>query len=218
MTELELALALKECDGNMVMAAKVLGLNKETVNERIKRSPQLFAMYGARSDFDPSGAEVPEVNDIDTITRTARNLPIAMEGHERAEQIMAQDRELMRTGLAAAGIKPETIEKIRSLDGLAANSGRMVSASLDYTHRLHIWSTAALFEEMMYIRDHHLRAEGQDPMVTVFWQRAFNEIADLLGKSNDRTMNTASALAAMMKARSKDRPDSAGSPKAKPGW
>lgn len=216
-SDLEFALALKKCDGDRKLVANVLGLAKASVDDRIKNNPELSALYGGGSSKNGGGVPRPDPTELSTMTRTPADIPSLIEGSDRAEALMAQDREIMRAGLQAAGIKPETIERIRSLDGLAKNSGRMISASLDYTHRLHIFSTAALFEEMIYIRDTHLRNTGADPMVTVFWQRAFNEIADLLGKSNDRTMNTAQALAAMMKNQDGGKKNGSG-PKSKPGW
>lgn len=205
--------ALKASEGNQSLAAKVLGVDKTVVGSWIENHKELFALYGS-----VDGSKIVELDESSVLVRDKGDIPSLVENSHRAEEMMKQDRELMRTSLKAAGISPGTIEKIRSLDGLATNTGRMVSASLDYTHRLHIFATAALLEEMIYIRETHLRDPNIDGMVKVFWQRAFNEIADLLGKANDRTMNTASALAAMMKSRSKDQPGASANPKGKPGW
>ncbi len=219
-------LAIKMSEGNLALAAKALGLSKSAVVNRMKRMPHMIALYGGLRAGGRGESEAPEAPDEETtIVRTPEQLPPMIELDTRAEEIMKQDREMLRNGLQAAGIMPATIEKIRSLDGLARNAGSLLSASLDYTHRLHIYSTAALFEEMVYIRDTYLRPgttdnprPALDPMERVFWQRAFNEIADLLGKSNDRTMSSTQAMVAMMKAQEGGRSNKRGEGKAKPGF
>ena len=213
-TDREYELALKLSDGNMHLAARGLGVCDNTVWIYVQRHPHLMALYGAQVE----GKEVAEPTELSTMVRTPADIPSMIENSERAEMIMAQDREMLRDGLFKAGIKAETITRIRALDKLAKNAGSLLSASLDYTHRLHIYATAALFEEMIYIRDTKLRDSKMDPMAQVFWQRAFNEIADLLGKSNDRTMASTQAMVAMMKAKSGQPHSISGSAKAKPGW
>ncbi len=214
-------------EGNISLAAKALGLSTASVKNRMKRMPHMIALYdGLRSGVTGEEDATPEApNEETTIVRTPEQLPPMIELDTRAEEIMKQDREMLRNGLQAAGIMPATIEKIRSLDGLARNAGSLLSASLDYTHRLHIYSTAALFEEMVYIRDTYLRPGTEadpkpvlDPMERVFWQRAFNEIADLLGKSNDRTMSSTQAMVAMMKASKDGGAGGKREGKAKPGF
>lgn len=206
-------------NGNTRLMGRALEMDHKMVQRRIERSPKLFALYGNRVEGAP---EIEAPTELETVVRTPETLPPEIVNSERAEEMMKQDRELLRSGLQAAGIKSETIDKMRALDGLARNAGSFLSVSLDYTHRLHIYSTAALFEEMVYIRETYLRP-GQDgkpkydPMVMVFWQRAFNEIADLLGKSYDRTLAGTQAMVAMMKARGKTPGAPAGA-KSKPGW
>jgi hypothetical protein len=213
---------MKLSEGSMKLASKALDISEPALAYRIKRSKILSALYCGTT----TGETPPAPNEETTIVRTPEQLPPMIELDTRAEEIMKQDREMLRNGLQAAGIMPATIEKIRSLDGLARNAGSLLSASLDYTHRLHIYSTAALFEEMVYIRDTYLRPGTEadpkpalDPMERVFWQRAFNEIADLLGKSNDRTMSSTQAMVAMMKAQNEGRSGGKRTEgKAKPGF
>lgn len=204
--------------GNRHLVAKTFGTDHKYVQRRIERTPKLYALYGAMAE----GAEIMAPTEIETVNRSRADLPPAeITDSQRAEQLMQQDRQMLRDGLGAAGIKPETIEKMKSLDGLARNAGAFLSVSLDYTHRLHIYATAALFEEMIYIRDTYLRPgeDGKpkhDPMVMVFWQRAYNEIADLLGKGYDRTLAGSQAMVMMMKGRNK--PGNGELPNAKPKW
>lgn len=196
-----------------------MDIDESSVRARVERIPELKALYGNRGE-DAEPPEPPTV--LETLVRAPGDLPPREpESRELAEKLMQQDREMLRAGLQGAGIKPETIEKLRSLDGLARNAGAFLSVSLDYTHRLHIFATTALFEEMVYIRETYLRpgADGKpkyDPMVMVFWQRAYNEIADLLGKGYDRTLAGSQAMVMMMKGRQK--PGNGDAPKAKPGW
>lgn len=204
---------VKACDGNTKLAGRILDLNHRSVGRRILRTRELTALYGNRAE----GGKINAPNELSTMNRTPEEIPSLIETSMRAEELMKQDRQMLRDGLSAAGIKPETIERLRALDGLAKDAGALLSASLDYTHRLHIYSQAALFEEMIYIRETYLRDKALDGMVQVFWQRAYNEIAELLGKGSDRTMASTQAMVAMMKAQAKDRPNGA-KQNAKPGW
>lgn len=205
---------MKIAKGSVKAAAMGLGMSRTALRERIDRNPQLFALYGHQGE----DAEIAEETETGTMLRTPADLPATQpENRELAETLMKQDRELLRSGLQAAGIKPETIARIRSLDGLARNTGAFLSVSMDFTHRLHIFSQAALFEEMEYIRKNHLRADKMDPMVKVMWQRAFNEIADMLGKGYDRTLAGTQAMMAIMSKSGGEKPG-AGATKGKPGW
>lgn len=210
----DVVLALKVAKGNITAAAEALGMDVKSLHRRINTDPQLFALYGSQSQ----DAEVPEANALSTMIRSPADIPMRQdENRALAEELMKQDRELLRSGLLAAGIKEETIRKIRSLDGLARNTAAFLSVSIDFTHRLNIFSQAALLEEMEYIRTTHLRNENMDPMVKVMWQRAFNEIAEMLGKGHDRALNATQAMMAIAKGTQGDDPRSS-NPNAKPAW
>lgn len=209
----DVVIALKLAKGNVAAAAQALGMDRKALFRRIAKDPELKALYGHQSQ----DSEVPEMSAMSTMLRTPSDIPMRQdENRELAENLMKQDRELLRAGLQAAGIKPETIQKIRSLDGLARNTAAFLSVSIDFTHRLNIFSQAALLEEMLYIRDNHLRAEGMDPMVKVMWQRAFNEIGEMLGKGHDRALNATQAMMAIAKGTQGDDPKPGGT--AKPAW
>lgn len=210
----DVVMALKLSQGNITAAAEALGMDEKSLRRRITNDPQLFALYGAQSQ----DAEVPEKNQVNTMVRTPDQIPMKMEENRAlAEELMKQDRELLRSGLLAAGISPATIAKIRSLDGMARNTAAFLSVSIDFTHRLNIFAQASLAEELIYIRENHLRSEKMDPMVKVMWQRAYNEIAEMLGKGHDRALNATQAMMAIAKGTQGDNPNGGGKP-AKPAW
>lgn len=209
----DIVVALKISKGNITAAAEAMGMDTKSLFRRINNDPELKALYGNQGQ----NAEVAELNPLNTMLRNPQDLPPQQPvDREFAENLLKQDREMLRMGLQSAGIKPETIEKIRSLDGLARNTAAFLSVSIDFTHRLNIFSQAALLEEMMYIRDTHLRAEGMDPMVKVMWQRAFNEIGEMLGKGHDRALNATQAMMAIAKGAQGDDPKAGNN--AKPAW
>ena len=200
--------AFVACKGNKELMAEVLDLTVNLIENRIRNTPDLWALYTKDA---PDRAP----NEIETLVRTERLLPEGIEHSHRAEQLMEQDREMLRHGLQKAGIEPATIKRMRARDGLARNAGAFLSVGLDYTHRLHIYSTAALFEEMIHIRENYLRDKSLTPMERVFWQRAFNEIADLLGKSYDRTLAGTQAMVQMINSQNKPKGQKS---MAKPAW
>lgn len=211
-SERDLAIALRVTKGDRKLAAIAVGLTVQTVKDRITKSPQLRAIYGAEFKYEPD-----VLDETKTMVRTPSDIPLGVQQDSYAEAMLQQDRIILRDGLEKAGISKSTIEKIKSLDGLAPNSARFLSVSLDFTHRLHIYAQAALLEEMDYIRQHYLRDEKLPSMEKVFWQRAYNEIADLLGKGADRTIQSTQAMMAMLSKQQGNHPGADGR-KAKPGW
>jgi hypothetical protein len=95
-----------------------------------------------------------------------------------------------------------------------------LAQSLQDTHQIYfvnLLKLDAMAEEIKrrYLDDTEEARKACDPLQRMFWQRAYNEIVDQLGKGYDRMLSGTQAMVAMMKAKKKDAP---GSARAKPGW
>lgn len=182
--------ALRESDGHIPLAAEALGVTKGAVEARIGRNPKIAAAAGKEIPLGQTEIETrrPLLNESD------RRVGDAIIG----DVIAAQEADLIRDGLKKAGIKDSTIEKLRTLSGLNVTGGRFLVASLDLAHRMTVYQSVALLEEAEHIKETYLHNEELTQEERYNWQRAYNEIAELIGKTFDRTLAGTQAMVAMM--------------------
>ena len=185
--------------GNFQEAADVLGCQYTTIKQRVDRDPRLKALYEPK-------AGTSSVGGVEAMTRgrTGSAGPLIPEPEEGdavlAEVVQIQDEELMIQGLGKVGISEEMLEKLRNISAIGPSAGRFMASSLALTHKLMIVQTIELKEESDHIRKHYLRNENLSPEERSYWQKCFNEIADLIGKGFDRTLTGTQALVAMQRA------------------
>lgn len=205
-----LARVLAEVKGNIPTTAEVLGVSMTTVEHHIANDPRLKSLYAS-----PKGLAEVQVGAVESMTRgrsdaPAAFAPTALEGDAvLAEVVQIQDEELMIQGLKKVGISDAMLEKLRNISALGPTAGRFMASSLALTHKLMVVQTIELKEEADYIREHYLRDQSLSAEERSYWQKCFNEIADLIGKGFDRTLAGTQALVAMQRG-AKGRP-------AKPG-
>lgn len=119
----------------------------------------------------------------------------------RAQALLSQDRRILLDGLEKAGIKDTTISKLRTFEGFADSTAGFLNVTLDITQRMLIYQLTALFEESEHIRATKLHGDNKmSELDRVSWQRAFNEISEMIGKGHDRMFAGAEALAKLMAA------------------
>lgn len=194
---------MKAAKGDFHLAAEGLGRAVETVKEFVAKDSQLAALWLP----DAEKVHTPDESDLMT-----RSMPpaLSVNGVERvkdnvlAESLMAQDREILRQGLQAVGIQHDTIKKLGLMENFATNTGRFLGASLDMTHRITVFQGVALFEEAEKIREKYLNDDTLPHEIRLEWQKAYNEIADLIGKTSDRVLAGTQAAVAMMKKKDED--------------
>ena len=203
---------LAEVKGNIPAAAEVLDVSETTVEYHISHDPRLKALYAP-----PKGLAEVQVGEVEAMTRGRSDAPPAFaptrqEGDSvLADVVQIQDEELIIQGLKKVGISDEMVEKLRNISALGPTAGRFMASSLALTHKLMVVQTIELKVEADYIREHYLRNENLSAEERSYWQKSFNEIADLIGKGFDRTLAGTQALIAMQRgAAGKGRP-------AKPG-
>lgn len=196
------ARALNASDGDFGVAARVLGLTENALRLRVSKNPQLAALFHR---------DVAAPTTVSVMTRDS--LPVVPEGSALADQILAQNRSLLRNGLAKAGIKPETIEKLQLFDGFATDAGNFLITSLDLTHRMTVYLSVALLEEAQRIKTDYLDDATLDDEMKIQWQSAYTDIVEQIGKTFDRTLVGTQAMAKLL---GTDEGD--GKKKKKPGF
>ena len=170
------------------VAAKVLGLMPNVLRRRCEKSQQLSALLAK----DPK---------VPTALTTLIRQPPKLEDRQDdllGEQMVRQNRELLRSGLEKAGIKPATIEKLRQFDEFASNAGDFLVASLDLTHRTMIYLMVHLLEEAERIKSDYLDDATLDDEYKIQWQSAYTDIVEQIGKCYDRTLLGTQAMARML--------------------
>lgn len=210
---------VKATEGNFSLAARVLGVEPSTVRARVSRIPELFALYGNRSE----DADVPPPpTPGKTMTRTPGEIPATVPAADLGQMVEVTEK-LLSGGLEKLGVPASTITKLRDLSQLRIDAGAMLAVSLQDTHQLYYLQLLSLAARADEIRVYYLDPESEkylkdlDPMARMFWQRAHTEIVDQLGKGYDRMMAGTQAWMAMLKGKhGKNQPKEAEKPDA--GW
>ena len=202
-SEDELIRALVAAEGNVTLAAEVVGLSPITVNSRIENNPRIAAA---------AGKTIPMT---ETEIETRKPMLVGRDREEGdavlGQVVAAQEADLIRDGLRKAGIKDSTLEKLRTLTGLNVTGGRFLVATMDLAHRMTVYQSVALLEEAEHIKNTYLHNEELTQEERYNWQRAYNEIAELIGKTFDRTLAGTQAMVAMQRGTSSD-PKRSGKP------
>lgn len=188
---------MRAAKGDFHLAAEALGCQHQTLYLFVGRDQQLSALWLP----NPDKAHTPD--EADLMTRSVPPVTVARveqaNNNELAEAMMAQDREILRQGLQAVGIKSGTIKKLGLMENFAANTGRFLAASLDITHRVMVFQGVNLFERAEYIKETYLEDETLPHEIKIEWQKAYNELAEQIGKTSDRVLAGTQAAVAMMK-------------------
>lgn len=192
----DLIRALVETGGHLELTAEVLGITKLAIEARIERNPRVAAAVGKSIPVSEKEAETRKP----LLVGREREVGDAILG----EVVAAQEADLIRDGLRKAGIKQATLDKLKTLSGLNVSGGRFLVASLDLAHRMTVYQAVALLEESEHIKTAYLHNEELTQEERYNWQRAYNEIAELLGKTFDRTLAGTQAMVAMQRGTSSD--------------
>ena len=195
-SEDDLIRALVAADGNVTLAAQAVGLSPITVNSRIESSSRIAAAAGKTIPMSETEIETRKP----MLVGRDREVGDAV----LADVVAAQEADLIRDGLRKAGIKQATLEKLRTLSGLNMSGGRFLVASLDLAHRMTVHQSVSLFEEAEHIKNTYLHNDELTHEERYNWQRAYNEIAELIGKTFDRTLAGTQAMVAMQRGTSSD--------------
>ncbi len=206
---------MKAANGNYAIAAAALDSTDGALRAFIARDQQLASIWLT----DMEKVDTPDEADLMTRAMPTVKMDVAsvinVDSDVLGEAALRQDREILRAGLQSAGIKAHTINKLGLMENFAANTGRFLGASLDMTHRVTVFQGVALFERAEYIKEHYLEDETLPHEVRIEWQKAYNEVAELIAKTSDRVLAGTQAAVSML--RKKEESDG-GASKGKPGF
>lgn len=198
----EVRLALKAAEGQFGMAALAIGCTEQAIRAYVARDAELSALWTPNPDSvsEPSGLEI--------LMRSSAPMPASRpkpDQNAMAEMMLIEDREILRQGLEAAGIRRETIQKLGLMEGFAKNTGRFLGAALDLTHKLTVFQGVSLFERAEYIKTHYLENETYPDEMKIEWQKAYNECCELIAKTSDRVLVGTTAVVNVLKERDKEK-------------
>jgi len=178
--------------GDLKAAAQALEVSHKSLTEHIYNVPRLRAMF--LKEFGDGGGVVPDevetmLRDID-IPGLRANDPLARE----SRAIRNMNLDVMTDGLSRAGIGQHTIDKLKDLGGFEAHAGMFLVGSLDMMHRMLVYSGVSLMEQAEFIKENHLNDSSLPMKERLAWQRMYNQITDMMGKTYDRILSGTQAM------------------------
>lgn len=143
--------AMRESQGNRQEAARKLGLNDEYLKQRILDDPQLSSLYvkKAKDTPPPTAIEAAARKPEDRPPQLPQN---ATDSLKVISLVSPEDTERLLDGLANFDFSAKSLERIRLLGNLAADTGRFIAVSLEKTHQNYIVQQFGLMELAADIR------------------------------------------------------------------
>lgn len=211
------AIAAGGTDGFKARAARLLGREPTWLRDRIRENDQLRALFGNVADAE--GAQPPR--EAEVMNRTPQGLP-SPGGVELAQVVGEADNLILRDGLKKLGVSEKTLERLKTLDGLAKSSGHFLSISLEKTHRMYFLQLVHLMEVSDDLRERLLAKEGEkgyigDDEARAYFNRNYAEMVKEAGSGYKLMMEGAQAMVKMLQAAKGDEELPGGGTK-KPGW
>lgn len=193
----------------MRLVAGVVGQDYHQVFDRIRRHPELNAVYGNRG---PTGDAPVPPTELEVQLRGINGEPdIAAQQRADAEMVKRTER-LIHEGLEKVGVPKATLDKIRTLRGIEVTGGQIIAQSVSDIYQLYyieLMSIPARREEIKrrYL-DEPAPESGENkaplsPMEKMFWQRADTELFEQMGKGLDRFISGTQVLLAMQRGKIK---------------
>lgn len=202
--------ALKEANGNRTLAARALGLNRKSVTARIASDPELCVIWGTQEEKQ---ALKPPSETV-TMMRSRESTQLVV-GDQAIVGVIRETEKLIHEGLQNVGVPKDTIDTLRKLHGVAVTGGEFLAQSVWDIQDLYSIELYKIPSRLEWIRTKYLENEELPVMERMFWQRAYNELLEIMGKGKDRMIAGAEAISAMLKA-SQDGKSVSGVKK--PGW
>ncbi|MBU2072773.1 MAG: hypothetical protein KKA68_21270 [Gammaproteobacteria bacterium] len=222
-----LALALRETEkaGDNkfhARAAAILGISVRAVEFRIANNEQLKAIYGMGQTLEPkTGLSAGEV-----MNRKPQGGLVQINSDpstvDLVEIVSDCDRQLHELGLKKMGLSETLINRVRKLDGLAANTGKFLSISLEKLSRSYYVQVLELMEIAQENRRRIMIPEGQpghlsDAQEVTWANKIYIEQVKEAGRAYELFLHGAQAMVEMMIKVEKSGKAPAGQ-RAKPGW
>jgi hypothetical protein len=189
--------------------ARALGLDVTSVKTRIKNNPALQALRS-------SSKVATELSAEDVALRKKPRTPAGGIGAQQMAQVVRETERMIHNGLIAAKVSPETLATLRSLHGMTATTGEFMAQSVMDIQDLYSIELYKIPDRLSEIKRKYLDDDSLPGMERMFWQKAYTELLEQLGKGKDRMFAGAEALSAMLNPKKGEK--AVGASKAKPGW
>lgn len=173
--------------GDIPAAGRALRVSPGTLTNHVYKNPRLRALFVK----DVMGVDL-EPDDVQQMVRDVE-VPRSDDKSETSilqRNLLTQNLDLLADGLQRAGIKPETVEKLKKLGEIEKGAAGFLVSSLDMMHRSVVYSGIEMMERATEIRTNYL--DNSIPMSAKDrqgWQRQYNQLMDMLGKSYDRVLH-----------------------------
>lgn len=194
--------------------ARVLGVNRDYVKVRLKELPHLRVV----APEDPE-APIQQLTPASTMLRAPTPGVQAPTAADTAAAIKKTEL-MIHQGLENFGVSKETLQKLRSLGDVAVTTGDFLAQSVIDTQTLYTIELYKIPDRLEYIRKNYLDKTDLPVMEQMFWQRAYTELLEQLGKGKDRMIEGTQAIGAMMRAAAEKNGQGKkpGERKVKPAW
>lgn len=170
----------------------MLGISERALASYISRSPELKALWSRNGEGGVGVDEILAGREVDGIE--------SADPDQVMQSIIAQDRVILEQGMKKLGLKPETLDKLRDLDGLALNGGKFLSVSIQTMHKSYFMQLMRLWERSMEIETKYLNNENLEPKQRAFWYRMWSDMVKEHGKGYQMMFQGAEALITMLQA------------------
>ena len=177
-------------------------------------------MFGyGRSNREPP-AFAP--SDVAAMGRRPDDLIALAPGIELVDQVAEMDREIYRGALKEYGVSEKQLKKLKALDGLAKNGGRLLSVSLQMTHQNYVGQLHNLADVADQIKERLNGKEMQDGSTQPldaeeysYLAKVYVECVKQAGAGYELMMKGTEAMVRMMAAA---KGTGIGNEKAQAGW
>ena len=161
--------------------------------------------------------------DVASMGRRPDDLMAMAPGIELVDQVADMDREMYRGALKEYGVSDKQLKKLKALDGLAKNGGRLLSVSLQMTHQNYVGQLHNLADVADEIRDRLTEMSSPREGVAVALNieeysslaKVYVECVKQAGSGYELMMKGTEAMVRMMAAA---KGKSLGNEKAEAGW
>jgi hypothetical protein len=127
------------------------------------------------------------------------------------------DNAILMGKMKEMGLSEKTLSTLKTLDGMAPNTGKFLSMSLEKTHRIYFAQVMTLFEVANTFRETYLSPDYKcSNEERVFFHKTYTEMVREFGRAYSLMMQGAQAMVKMISASKNSM--AVGGVKAKPGW
>lgn len=226
-TKTEIAVALRESEGNIKLAAAALDCSEHNIRWWITNDTELNALWGGAT---PKSAPVTAPSEGELMDREPDTQPAGIPSPDAVNLALGigeQDAKILLKGLKELGLSEATLTRLKKLDDLAQSNGHFLSVSLQTTHRMYFVQLVEMMEMAQKMKTDYIDFEGTDPAdpakkftrlsieERAWFYKCYTEMVKEAGKGYTTMMEGTKAMVMMLKAAAGDgdKPKSA-----KPKW